>query len=148
MSKNDACALCAFDNSSNDWVTTWTHWKLIVNHNQNYLGKVMLVLKRHTTDVTALTDAEQTEFWLALDTTRAALTDAFHPAHFNYAFLMNQDAHVHLHIIPRYATSCEFAGQVFSDGHLGEHYALTSHIVSPEIRSAVARLLQAKGLNL
>jgi diadenosine tetraphosphate (Ap4A) HIT family hydrolase len=140
------CILCSFDETSSDWVTTWQYWKLIVNHNQNYLGKVMLVLKRHAMDVIDLTEAEQTEFWNVLRETQNALTAAFQPDHFNYAFLMNQDTHVHLHIIPRYAEPRTFAGEIFSDGQLGEHYALTSRILRTEIRHTIATYLQTKGL--
>lgn len=141
------CVLCSFDRASNDWVTEWKNWKLIVNHNQNYLGKVMLVLKRHATDITNLTEQEQIELWSALRATQAALVAAFHPDHFNYAFLMNQDAHVHLHIIPRYGGAREFEGQIFTDGHPDEHYALTSQIGILELRSSIVRLLRAKGLS-
>lgn len=142
-----SCLLCALDESANDFVAQWTYWRLLVNHNQNYLGKVMLVLKRHATDVTELTAQEQTELWLALRRVRAALTAAFQADHFNYAFLMNQDAHVHLHIIPRYVEPREFEGQTFTDGRTGEHYALTSHIVPLALRAAIARRLRTKGLN-
>ncbi len=140
------CKLCVLPDPD-DVVTAWVFWKLVVNHNQNYLGKVMLVLKRHATDVNELTGEEQIEFWSALRETRMALEGALQPDHLNYAFLMNQDAHVHLHIVPRYASAREFRGEIFSDGQLGEHYALTARIVSPEMRHTLARLLQAKGLN-
>ena len=93
-----------------DLVGTWEHWHVVVNHNQNYLGKVMLVLRRHATDVTALTPAEQAGLWSLLGDVKTALLGAFQPDHFNYAFLMNLDAHVHLHIIPRYAQPQVFAG--------------------------------------
>ena len=46
---------------------------------------------------------------------KAALLACFQPEHFNYMFLMNQDAHVHLHVIPRYRTECSFAGVVWAD---------------------------------
>jgi diadenosine tetraphosphate (Ap4A) HIT family hydrolase len=35
--------------------------------------------------------------------TTERLRRAFAPDHFNYAFLQNQDRHVHQHVIPRYA---------------------------------------------
>ncbi|MFQ5796142.1 MAG: HIT family protein [Candidatus Bipolaricaulia bacterium] len=128
------CDICQDQVDERDLVGSWPHWHPVVNFSQNYLGKVMLVLKRHETDVTQLTSAEQAEFWQLLRLVKEALSKLFQPNHFNYAFLMNQDSHVHLHVIPRYAKSREFAGKVFTDGRLGDHYQLTRNLVSPEVR--------------
>jgi diadenosine tetraphosphate (Ap4A) HIT family hydrolase len=142
------CSDCAnFHIDPRDLVGSWEHWHVVVNHNQDYLGKVMLVLRRHATDVTALTPAEQAEFWSLLGDLKTALLGAFQPDHFNYAFLMNLDAHVHMHIIPRYARPQVFAGAAFEDGQLGEHYDLTSRIVPIELRQAVAQALRGQGLD-
>ena len=130
-----------------DMVTSWSHWHLVVNWSQNYLGKVMLVLRRHTIDVTALTQDEQAELWRLLGEVKTALIGAFQPDHFNYAFLMNLDAHVHLHIIPRYAQPRVFAGMTFTDGRLGEHYDLGSQMVPLELREAIAIALRGQGLD-
>jgi len=139
------CSGCDnFNIDPRDLVGTWDHWHVVVNHNQNYLGKVMLVLRRHATDATALTTHEQTEFWKLLGDVKTALLGAFQPDHFNYAFLMNLDAHVHMHIIPRYAQARFFAGRTFTDGRLGEHYDLGSQMVPVELRQmidAVSRLV-------
>jgi diadenosine tetraphosphate (Ap4A) HIT family hydrolase len=130
-----------------DLVGSWEHWHVVVNHNQNYLGKVMLVLRRHATDVTALTPDEQAELWRLLGDVKTALLGAFQPDHFNYAFLMNLDAHVHMHIIPRYAQPQVFGGMQFSDGRLGEHYNLGSQIVPVELRRMIALALRSQGLD-
>jgi len=129
-----------------DLVGTWEHWHVVVNHSQNYLGKVMLVLRRHATDVTALTSDEQAELWWLLGHVRMALLGAFQPDHFNYAFLMNLDAHVHMHVVPRYAQRRVFAGTTFTDGRLGEHYDLGSRIVPVELRQMIALALRGQGL--
>jgi diadenosine tetraphosphate (Ap4A) HIT family hydrolase len=50
------------------------------------------------------------------------LTAALQPDHFNYAFLQNQDRQVHLHVIPRYATSRSCAGETFEDPDYPDHY--------------------------
>ena len=130
-----------------DLVGTWEHWHVVVNHNQNYLGKVMLVLRRHATDVTALTPDEQAELWRLLGAVKTALLGAFQPDHFNYAFLMNLDAHVHMHIIRRYAQAQDFGGMTFTDGRLGEHYDLGSQIVPVKLRQMVALALRGQGLD-
>ena len=79
------------------------YWQVRLHLNQNLLGKLMIVLRRHEERVVALS----ADVWNALHKQVRLMTTclraAFEPDHFNYAFLRNQDKHVHLHIIPRYA---------------------------------------------
>ena len=138
-----SCVFCDHLIAPTDYVNTWSYWQVIINHNQDYLGKVMLVLVRHETDVTSLTEAEQVEFWQLLTVVRKALSTLFQPDHFNYAFLMNGDRHVHFHVIPRYATAREFADLIFTDGQLGEHYQLRDNIVDVKVRQTLADALRA-----
>jgi diadenosine tetraphosphate (Ap4A) HIT family hydrolase len=142
------CSGCdSFHIDPRDLVGTWEHWHVVVNHNQNYLGKLMLVLRHHATDVTDLTPDEQAELWRLLGAVKTALLGAFQPDHFNYAFLMNLDAHVHMHIIPRYAQPQVFAGMTFTDGQLGQHYDLGSRIVTVAQRQTIALALRGQGLD-
>lgn len=138
----EPCVFCDRQIVPTDYVCSWSFWQVIMNRNQDYLGKVMLVLVRHETDITSLTEAEQAEFWQLLTVVRGALSTLFQPDHFNYAFLMNGDRHVHFHVIPRYATDREFAGLIFTDGQLGEHYQLRDHIVEEKVRQQLAELLK------
>jgi diadenosine tetraphosphate (Ap4A) HIT family hydrolase len=122
------------------------HWRLVLNRNQNLLGKSLLALRRHCESVTELTDDE----WAALRRELAAasrlLTAALAPDHFNYAFLQNVDRHVHLHLIPRYASPREFGGRVFVDEDVPgpqpmRGWATTSLVLDPEELAALARSL-------
>ena len=90
-------------------------WRVVVNLNQNKLGKLMVCLVRHDEDICALTDAELLELWNVIRKTRVIIDSLFRPDHYNYSFLMNLDAHVHLHIIPRYETPRVFEGADFHD---------------------------------
>ncbi len=56
----------------------------------------------------------------------ARLRAAFEPDHYNYAFLKNQDRHVHLHVIPRCAKPRQVAGLWFDDPDHPDHYAVPS----------------------
>src|SRR5438067_6610515 len=85
------------------------HWRLILNRNQNFLGKCMLVLRRHMERVPELTLEEWTDLHAELRRTHGALVAAFQPDHFNYAFMQNQDRHVHCHVVPRYTGPRRFA---------------------------------------
>ena len=96
-------------------ISALRHWRVVLNHNQDKLGKCMVCLKRHDEDVCNLSDEEVCELWDILRRLKAALVSAFQPDHFNYAFLMNQDPHVHMHVIPRYRSRRTFAGSGFQD---------------------------------
>ncbi|MDQ3548041.1 MAG: HIT family protein [Chloroflexota bacterium] len=98
------------------------HWRLLLNRNQCLLGKCMLVLRRHEEQVAGITADEWAELHEQIRRATAMLVAAFDPEHFNYAFLQNQDRHVHLHIIPRYAAPRKFSGSTFSDLDYPNHY--------------------------
>src|SRR5262245_29455625 len=77
-------------------------WTVALNRNQNLLGKVMLVVNRPLEQVVLLREGEWADLQKQMRRVTLALTSAFQPDHFNYAFLQNQDRQVHLHVIPRY----------------------------------------------
>ena len=97
-------------------------WRTALNRNQNLLGKTIIVLRRHEEDVAALREAEWTELRGELTWVTSRLRQAFAPDHFNYAFLQNQDRHVHLHVIPRYASPRKVGVAVFDDAAYPDHY--------------------------
>lgn len=99
-------------------------WRLVLNHNQNLIGKCMLVTRRHVEAVDQLTAMEWNDLRHQLRRATVALRQATQPDHFNYAFLQNQDRHVHLHIIPRYAVPRQIAGLRIDDPDYPGHYAV------------------------
>jgi diadenosine tetraphosphate (Ap4A) HIT family hydrolase len=99
-------------------------WHVRLNLNQNLLGKMIIVLNRHEEQVSELSADEWAELRAHIARMTRRLQAAFQPDHFNYAFLQNQDRHVHLHIIPRYAHPREVAGIRFEDYDYPDHYAV------------------------
>jgi diadenosine tetraphosphate (Ap4A) HIT family hydrolase len=98
------------------------HWRVVVNRNQNLLGKTMLVLRRHLERVADLSADEWRDLHEQMAEVTRRLDTAFSPDHYNYAFLQNADRHVHLHVIPRYSFEREFAGIRFEDPDWPGHY--------------------------
>jgi diadenosine tetraphosphate (Ap4A) HIT family hydrolase len=115
-------------------------WRLGLNRNQNLLGKCILVLRRHLEAVADLTPAEWAELHMEMKRATEMLRRAFTPDHFNYAFLQNQDRHVHLHIIPRYAAPRTFGGLVFADPDYPHHYSVPApaRLLDPEQLAALS----------
>jgi diadenosine tetraphosphate (Ap4A) HIT family hydrolase len=58
----------------------------------------------------------------------------------NYAVLINLDAQVHLHVVPRYSSSHEWDGQTYDDPHFGELFGAEQRILDP---AALGQLSQA-----
>src|SRR5690242_12161935 len=120
------CNLC--DVREGDEIYQGNAWRVVVNYNQNKLGKCMVCLNRHDEDICNLSEGEVQELWSIIRRLKAALDVRFQPDHYNYSFLMNLDAHVHLHVVPRYKSPRRFAGVEFRDSE-----SLPVHKPSPEI---------------
>jgi diadenosine tetraphosphate (Ap4A) HIT family hydrolase len=138
------CGLCRHD--LGPVLRESEHWRLVLNRNQNLLGKSLLALRRHCESVAELTGEE----WVALQGELAAAGDllsaALSPDQFNYALLQNVDRHVHVHVIPRYASPREFGGRTFVDEDFPgpqpmRGWATTSLVLDSEELAALARLL-------
>lgn len=126
LSSVKVCSLC--DPGLGPVLATSFHWQLVLNRNQNLLGKCFWVLRRHLESVSGLTAAEWADLHPQLTRTTRALTSAFRPDHFNYSFLQNKDRHVHLHIIPRYRRPRVFMDLTFEDPDYPAHYAVPALI--------------------
>ncbi|MEM0083925.1 MAG: HIT family protein [Candidatus Methanomethylicia archaeon] len=98
------------------------YWKITLNPNQYYLGRSMIILKRHLEDPLELSDDELMELISLTKTFVKVLKKIFQPDLFNYAMLGNIVRHLHLHIIPRYKTERIFEGIKFVDENWGKHY--------------------------
>ena len=74
------------------------------------------------------------------------LQSAFQPDHINYVFLQNQDRHVHLHMMPRYASPRHFAGQSFNDLGYPGHYTIDdpAHRLPPDMQATLTSYMQAQ----
>jgi diadenosine tetraphosphate (Ap4A) HIT family hydrolase len=100
-------------------IGSFRHWSVTVAHDQNYLGKCIVALRRHEEDFLALTEDEREDMWVATRGARDALSRLLTPDHFNYQVLGNSVRHVHMHVTPRYTSAREFGGVTFTDAHWG-----------------------------
>ncbi|HXW46723.1 MAG TPA: HIT family protein [Streptosporangiaceae bacterium] len=113
-------------------------WTVAVNRNQGLIGKTMVILNRPCEAVVDIGPAEWSALHAELQRLVPALTDLFVPDQFNFAFLMNLDAQVHLHVIPRYATARQWRGLRFEDDHWGSAFGHEQRLLPPELLQHLA----------
>jgi diadenosine tetraphosphate (Ap4A) HIT family hydrolase len=127
------------------------YWRVLLNPDQQNLGKSLVVLKSDKSALSQLSDDEWKEFSAIVKSFETALMALFNPTHFNWQCLMNnaygqgstESPHVHWHVVPRYAQSVNVAGYEFID----KNYPRTNKepvLVDNSVYNDVARLIQDK----
>lgn len=74
----------------------------VLNRDQFFLGRVLIIYKSHVEDLTQLSEKERAMFIEDLTRIALAVKKAFNPDKLNYAILGNVVSHLHWHVIPRY----------------------------------------------
>ena len=122
-------------------------WTLAVNRNQNLLGKCVVIANRPCGSVPELHADEWSSLFEHLRLLTAALDSIFAPDAYNHAFLMNVDPQVHMHVIPRYASTRVWEGMTFHDPHWGGLFGTEQRLLSTEhlsrLSDAVRQALQS-----
>jgi diadenosine tetraphosphate (Ap4A) HIT family hydrolase len=72
-----------------------------LHDDQFFAGWMVLVLKRHVTELYDLEPGERARMMDDVSRVAAALRDVFAPRKINYECLGNQTPHIHWHMIPR-----------------------------------------------
>ncbi len=135
---NSECILCS---PSEDYAATIAftkHWKITYWMNQAYLGRSLIISKRHFGNYEEMTNEEADEYREILRQYLPALKKTFGATHFNVAYLMNQayraekadpprkdghpNPHFHWHVIPRYDSIRTFNEQTFEDPDFGNSF--------------------------
>jgi diadenosine tetraphosphate (Ap4A) HIT family hydrolase len=119
-------------------------WTVAVNLNQDLLGKTMLVLDRPATAVVDLSPGEWAQLHAELRELVPALERLFSPDQINLAFLMNQVAQVHLHVVPRYRSPRSWAGLDFTDPHWGSVFGPEQRPLPRELLARLAAEIRAE----
>lgn len=108
-------------------IKSYKYWELFLHENQCYLGRVFVLLKdesaKNVEDFLAINEEVREEFFMIGDKVKSALKILFQPDRMNYAALSNTSPKIHVHLVPRYKESREFAGTTFVDIRWGKNYA-------------------------
>lgn len=124
-------------------VKDYKHWSVFVHENQYYLGRTYAWAKREgVVDLMDATEEEQKEFFIIGRAIKNALVQLFRPDLMNYAALTNEARHLHVHIVPRYASPRTFDGMEFIDERWGQNYAPYNY----DFKTPEATLLKLRDL--
>lgn len=106
-------------------IKSYKYWDLYLHENQCYFGRVFIQLKQDNgiDDFLSIEGEVREEFFQIGKEVKAALKILSKPDKMNYAALSNTSEKIHVHIIPRYKESREFAGITFTDQRWGQNYA-------------------------
>ena len=122
-------------------VTAGPLWTVAVNRNQNLLGKTVLVVNRPVESV-ALRPDEWADLHRQIARVTVALDELFEPDQYNHAFLMNADARVHMHVVPRYCAERSWGGLVFSDPHFGSLFGTEQRVLEQRALALLAAAIR------
>jgi diadenosine tetraphosphate (Ap4A) HIT family hydrolase len=104
----------------------------------------VLVLNGHCKQVSGLTAGEWADLHPCIARTTVALDNLFAPDQYNFAFLMNLDPHVHLHVVPRYASSRTWHGETYADAHYGSLFSKEERLAPEDTMTALAEALRER----
>jgi diadenosine tetraphosphate (Ap4A) HIT family hydrolase len=106
-------------------IKSYKYWDLYLHENQCYLGRAFALLREDAgvEDFLAIEGAMRDEFFSIGQDFKAVLKTLFQPDKMNYAALSNTSPQIHVHLVPRYKESREFAGIIFKDTRWGKNYA-------------------------
>ncbi len=108
-----------------------TFWSVFLSDEQDYIGRCILVLKRHCGSLSELTDDEWGELHMLVRKVETGLKTALGATLCNWSCLMNSfykgsdpDTHLHIHVRPRYDRPVTINGSIYIDSEFGHHYSV------------------------
>ncbi len=128
----EKCGWCSLSEEEKRFqVYESTFWSVFLSDEQDYIGRCILVLKRHCGSLSELTDGEWGELHMLVRKVETALKTALEAALCNWSCLMNSfykgsdpDPHLHIHVRPRYDRPVTLNGRVYVDNEFGHHYSV------------------------
>ena len=113
-------------------------WYVFLSDEQDYIGRCILVLKRHCGSLSELTDDEWEELRELVCKVETCLKTVLGAALCNWSCLMNNfykesdpHPHLHIHVRPRYDKPVMLNMGIYVDDEFGHHYALNKSGVIP-----------------
>ena len=78
------------------------HSTLFILKNQNHLGRVVIALNCHRTELFELSEEERNGYFADVARVSKAMKELFNPDKINYGIFGDGVPHVHMHMVPKY----------------------------------------------
>ena len=132
VSKMENCDWCNLSEEEKRFqVYERTFWSVYLSDEQDYIGRCILVLKRHCGSMTELTEDEWEDLRHLICKVETCLKTILGAALCNWSCLMNSfykesepNPHLHIHVRPRYDKPVMVNGSTYIDSEFGHHYAV------------------------
>lgn len=150
---HDGCEFCDLVEHGSDYLLLSTEfWDVYLADNQNYPGRLIVVLRRHAGSLSDLTHEEWADMERLVPLCEKVLKAEIDVTCMNWTLLMNggygtkpYNPHVHLHGIPRYARHVDGLDTPFEDVRFGDHYTLsTAYQLTDEERRRLTEALRER----
>ena len=114
-----ACVMCGKYGQGGDslHIADLETSRVFLHEDQFFPGYVLLVLRRHATELYELSAAERRTLIEELSRVAEALSRVFRPVKMNYELLGNQVPHIHWHLVPRLTTDPEPHAPIWRVAH-------------------------------
>ncbi len=135
----EKCSWCSLSEEEKRFqVYESTFWSVFLSDEQDYIGRCVLVLKRHCGSLSELTDDEWEELHKLVRKVETGLKTALGATLCNWSCLMNSfykgsgpDPHLHIHVRPRYDKPVTLNGSIYTDNEFGHHYSVNKSGIIP-----------------
>ena len=134
------CSWCDLSEEDKQYqVYEGSFWSVFLSDDQDYIGRCILVLKRHCGSLSELTDQEWEELHSLIVKVETCLKTVLGATLCNWSCLMNSfykepesDPHLHIHVRPRFDRPVIINGNTYSDDEFGHHYSRNKSGIIPE----------------
>ena len=125
------CSWCQLSEQDKKYLLSASEfWFTFLADEQDYIGRCILVLKRHCGSLAELTDAEGKDLLRLIKKLESCLKTVFGANICNWSCLMNSFfkeqapcPHLHIHVRPRYKNPVVVNGNTYCDTAFGHHYS-------------------------
>ena len=145
------CDWCNLSEKEKQYLVCETaFWSVFLSDEQDYIGRCILVSKRHCGSLSELTEEEWEELRQLIRKVETCFKTVLGATLCNWSCLMNSfykssdpNPHVHIHVRPRYKTPVTINGHMYADADFGRHYSLRqNNMVSGEDMQVIFRKMK------
>lgn len=126
----DNCEFCDLLPDDEKWMFYESDfWKIYLSDKQDYIGRCIIVSKRHCESLACLNLNEWDDLKCIINSLEKMVSKILHATMFNWSCLMNNGykkdnscPHVHFHVRPRYKQTLTINGKEYTDEEFAHHY--------------------------